>query len=39
VREDTGLPIATAERYAADRADWRRTSYMETARGRTALRN
>ena len=24
IREDTGLPIATAERYAANRGAWRR---------------
>ena len=37
VREDTGLPIATAERRASDRGDWRAVSRLERARGRRVL--
>ncbi len=37
VREDTGLPIATAERRASDRIDWRTVSCLERARGRRVL--
>ena len=37
VREDTGLPIATAERRASDRGDWRTVSRLERARGRRVL--
>ena len=37
VREDTGLPIATTERRASDRGDWRTVSRLERARGRRVL--
>ena len=33
VRQDTGIPIATAELRAADRKGWRRASYTVGARG------
>ena len=34
IRKDTGLPLATAERRAADREGWRRSSWQERARVR-----
>ena len=37
VREDIGLPIATAERRASGRSDWRTVSRLERARGRRVL--
>ena len=36
-REDTGLPIATAERKVSGRGDWRTVSRLERARGRRVL--
>ena len=37
VREDTGLPIATAERRASERGNWRRESCPQRASGRRVL--
>ena len=36
IREDTGLPVATVERSASDRASWRRRCHG-AARGRIVL--
>ena len=36
IREDTGLPIATAAKYAADRVRWRRINCQRKARGLTS---
>ena len=36
IRDDTGLPIATAAKYAADRAKWRRLTCQRNARGSTS---
>ena len=37
IREDTGVPLATAERRASDRGSWRRSARVENARGRRGL--
>ena len=39
VREDTSLPIATAERRANDRRDWRRACHVVGSKGRMRLSN